>query len=135
MFGWVDLFHSCKITICQVKNSQTRKKDIEKHISHLPRFIIINIFNYFVEFVIGRNINELFRGYIRLKNVSHMEVSVNPHEISSHPSFIYSKNTNVFIVKLLILWFINGMWLVIYTRTEKLQIILWEKSFYVQWCF
>ena len=100
-----NFFHFCMVSFCHAKNSQTRKNNLEKYIAPLPQLIIMNIFNCFVEFVVSRNTNELYRGYGRLKNFLHPQVPVHPHEISSHPSFISTKNTNVFIVKLLIVWF------------------------------
>ena len=50
----------------------------------------------------------------------YLQVSVHPHEISSHTSITSAKNTNVFIVKLLRFLFEHGMSLVIYTRTKNI---------------
>ena len=94
--------HTYMITICQAKNSHTRKNNLEKYIAPFPRLIIMNIPNCFVKFVIVRNTDEFCRGCSILKNFSHPQVLVHPHEISSHPSIISSKKTNFFIVKLLI---------------------------------
>ena len=63
----INFVHFCMITICQSKNSQTRKNNLEKYISPFPQLIIINIPNWFVNFVIGRNNYGFWRGYSRLK--------------------------------------------------------------------
>ena len=76
--------------------------------------------NCFVEFVIGRNTNELCRGYSTLKTFSHPQVSVHLHEISSHPSFISAKNNDDCFVKLLRFLFNNVLWLVIHNRTKNI---------------
>ena len=121
----IKFVHSCTITICQANNSKTSKYNIDKYIAPFPLPIFMNIPNYFVKFVIGRNNDELCRQYSGLKNFLHPQVSVHPHEISSYYSLVSTKNTNVSIAKLLRFGFKYGMRLVIYTITEKPNIILW----------
>ena len=120
----IKFVYSCKITICQAKNSNTRENNIEKFIAPLPWLIIMNIPNCFGEFVISINNDELSRKYSGLKNFTHPQVSVHPHEIPGHSSLISTKYTNVSLVKLLRFGFKYGVRLVIYTRTK---IILWAE--------
>ena len=87
-------FHSCMIAIFQENNSYTRKKYLEKYIAPFPRLNIMNVFNWFGEYFIFRNTVELCIQYGGLKNFSHMRVYLHTHEIYSHSSTIYAKNTN-----------------------------------------
>ena len=63
----INFYHYCRITIFQAKNSKTKKNNIEKYKSPFPWFIIRNLPNCFVEFVISSNTDELSRRYIGLK--------------------------------------------------------------------
>ena len=116
----INLFHSCKITICQTKKSKARKNNIYKYITPFPWLIIINILYYFGEFDSSRNTEEFSRWYGGLKNFTHPQVSVHSHEISSHSSLISAKYKNVPFVKVLRFWFKYGMRLVIHTRTKNI---------------
>ena len=122
------------ITICQAKNYKTRKNNIEKYIAPLPRLIIMNIPNCFVKTIIGRNTDELYKGYSKLKNFVHPQVSVHTHEISSHTSIISAKNTNIFILKLLKnIWWNEAC--DIYQNRKYYISSYGNKSFDVQWVF
>ena len=96
----INFFRSWMITICQAKNSKTRKYNIEKYIAPFSWFIVMNIPNCFVKNIIGRNTDELCRQYSGLKNFLYTQFPVYPHEISSHCILVSTKKTNVSIVKL-----------------------------------
>ena len=91
------------ITIYQAKYSNTGKHNPDNYIEHFPRLIIMNIHNCFVKFAICGNTDELCRQYSGLNNFPYPLVSVHSHEIFSHYSLIYTKETNVFIVNYLYL--------------------------------
>ena len=97
----IKFVHYCTITICQANNSKTMKNNIESYIAPLPWLIVMNIPNWFVKFVIGRNTDEICIWYSGLKNFPHPQVYVHPHEISSHYSLVAIKKTNVSTAKLL----------------------------------
>ena len=80
----IKFVHSCKINIFQAKNSKTSKDYLEKYIAHFPWLVVMNIPNCFGEFGIISNNDEFSRLYSGLKNLPHIQVSVHPHEISSH---------------------------------------------------
>ena len=116
----INFLNSCTITIFQENNSNTRKRNLERYIAPFPWLIVMNIPNLFVKLVIGRNNDELFRQYSGLKNFPHPQVLMHPHEISSHSSTIYTKQTTVSIVKILVFGCKYGTRLVIYTRTKNI---------------
>ena len=131
----INFFHYYTIIICQSKNSQTMKNNLEKYIAPFPKLIIINIPNCFFKNIIFRNTDELCRQYGVLKGFFNLRVSVHSHEISIHSSIISANNANVFIVKLLIFWFKNGIRLVVYTRPKYYISSCGQKLFDVQWVF
>ena len=87
----IKFVHSCVINIYQAKNSQTKKNNLEKYISPLPRLIIINVSNLFGEFSICINTVEFYIQYDGLKKFVYPQLSVHSHEISSHHIIIYAK--------------------------------------------
>ena len=127
----INFVYSCKITIFQAKKSKTRKNNLEKYITPFLWLIIMNILYCFGEFGISRNNDEFSRQYSGLKKFLHPKVSVHPHETPSHYSLISAKQTNVYIVKLLIFGFKYGMRLVIYTRTKKIIYHLVSRNIWV----
>ena len=98
------IFHYCIITIFQAKNSKTRKQNVEKYIAPFPWLIIVDIPNPFVKISIGMNTDEFCRWYIGLKKFLHLQVSVRPHEISSHFSLISAKKYQCFYCETLEIW-------------------------------
>ena len=111
--------HSWNINICQKKDSQAKKKN-EKYIIPFPWLVIINILYWFGEFGSSRYTEEFSRWSSGLKNFTHPQVYVHPHEISRHSSLISTKYTNVSFVEVLRFGFKYGMRLVIYTRTKNI---------------
>ena len=100
----INFVHFFMITIWQENNFKTRKNNFEKYIPPLSRLIIMNIPNYFVKLVIGRNTDKFCREYSGLKNFPRLQVSVHPHEISSHSSLIYTKKTDFVYCETLDIW-------------------------------
>ena len=108
------VFHSCNITTCQAKNSKTRRNYIEKYIAPLPWLIIMNVPNWFCEFVIGRN-NYFSRQYSGLKNFTHLQSLCIPMK---YPSILVSFPLNRPMFLLWNLWDLDlnmewGLWYIL----------------------
>ena len=123
------------ITIWQAKSFQTRKNNLEKYKAPFQWLIIMNVPNWFCEFDIFRNTVEFCRQYDVSENLLYPQVSVKPHEMSSHPSIISAKETNVLFWKS---WgfYLNTEWGLWYIPEPKIlyitlreEIIWWKCVF------